>query len=244
MTMSLNALKKLSKEELSNMVIDYQSKFDNMLSHINAELTSVRDRLTKMESQLSVTRRVNDNLLKQNRILERKCAANEHYSRRECLELSGIPDSIPNNNLEETVLKIFNETGVTVNSRDVEACHRLNQKANPKKVIIKLSKRKDVTRVMNNKKKLKSMKPQNIGLPSGCKVYINESLCKYYKYLWWKCKLLQTRGSIQSFWVTNGSIRIRHQNDEVTSVTHIEDLERHFLEEDLCDNNDDGDSAN
>ena len=43
--------------------------------------------------------------------------------------------------------------------------------------------------------------------------------------------------------MTNGSIRIKHQNDEVTSVTRIEDLERHFLEEDLCDNNDDGDSA-
>ena len=28
--MSLNALKKLLKEELSNMVIDYQSKFDNI----------------------------------------------------------------------------------------------------------------------------------------------------------------------------------------------------------------------
>ena len=160
------------------------------------------------------------------------------------MEISGIPDSIPNNNLQETVLKIFNETGVTVNSRDVEACHRLNQKANPKKVIIKLLKRKDVATVMNNKKKLKSMKPQNIGLPSGCKIYINESLYKYYKYLWWKCKLLQTRGSIQSFWVTNESIRIRHQNDEVTSATHVEDLERLFLEEDLCDNNNDGDSEN
>ena len=243
MAMSLNALKKLTKEE-SNMVIEYQNKFDNMLSNINAELTSLRDRFTKMESQLLVTRRVNNNLVKQNRILERKCAANEQYSRRECLEISGIPDSIPNNNLEETVLKIFNETGVTVNSRDVEACHRLNQKANPKKVIIKLSKRKDVARVMNNKKKLKSMKPQNIGLPSGCKIYINESLCKYYKYLWWKCKLLQTRGSIQSFWVTNGSIRIRHQNDQVTSVIRIEDLESHVLEDDLCNKNDDGDSAN
>ena len=85
---------------------------------------------------------------------------------------------------------------------------------------------------MSNKKKLKSMKPQNISLPSGCKIYINESLCKYYKYLWWKYKLLQTRGSIQLFWVMNGYIRIRHRNDEVTSVTHIEDLERHFLGDD------------
>ena len=78
--MSLNALKKLTKEELLNMVIDYQNKFD-MLSNIKTELTSLRDTFTKMESQLLVTRRVNNNLVKQNRILERKCAANEQYSR-------------------------------------------------------------------------------------------------------------------------------------------------------------------
>ena len=61
MAMSLNTLKKLTKEELSDMVIDYQNKVDNMLSTVNAELTSLRDRFTKMESQLLVTRRVNDN---------------------------------------------------------------------------------------------------------------------------------------------------------------------------------------
>ena len=74
-----------------------------------------------MESQLSVTRRVNENLLKQNHILERKCAANERYSRPEWLEMSEIRDSLSSNNLEETVLKIFSETGVTIDSRDAEA---------------------------------------------------------------------------------------------------------------------------
>ena len=48
------------------MVIDYQNKFGNMLSNINAKLTSLRDRFTQMESQLLVTRRRNDNLVKQN----------------------------------------------------------------------------------------------------------------------------------------------------------------------------------
>ena len=70
MAMLLNALKKLTKEELSNMVIEYQNKFDNMLSNINTELTSLKDRFTKMESQLLVTRRANNNLVKQNCILE------------------------------------------------------------------------------------------------------------------------------------------------------------------------------
>ena len=41
MAMSLDTLKKLTKEELSNMVIEYQNKVDKMLSNINAELTSL-----------------------------------------------------------------------------------------------------------------------------------------------------------------------------------------------------------
>ena len=133
LAVSFNALKKLTKEELPNLLIEYQNKFYNMLPNINTELTSLRYIFTNMESQLLVTRRLNDNLVKQNCILERKCAANDHYSRQECLEISGIPDSISNKDLKETVLKILSETGVTVNSEDIEACHRLNQEANPKK---------------------------------------------------------------------------------------------------------------
>ena len=52
--MSLNALKKLTKEELLNMVTDYQNKFHIMLWNINVELTSLRDRFTNAieESEL------------------------------------------------------------------------------------------------------------------------------------------------------------------------------------------------
>ena len=81
MVISLNELKKLTKEEWSNIVIEYQNKFDNMFPNINAELSSLKGRFTKMKSQLLVTRRVNDNLVKQDRILERKCTETGQYSR-------------------------------------------------------------------------------------------------------------------------------------------------------------------
>ena len=55
---------------------------------------------------------MNNDLEKQN---QKKSAANKHYSSRDCLEISLIPDNVSSNNLEETVLKISNETGVTVN---------------------------------------------------------------------------------------------------------------------------------
>ena len=106
LAMSLNALKKLTKKELPNMVNEYQNQFHNVLSNKNTELNSLRGRVTIMGSQLLVTRRVKDNLVKQNHILERKCAANEQYSRQECLEILGFPG-----------LKNFNEPGVTGNLR-------------------------------------------------------------------------------------------------------------------------------
>ena len=64
MAMSLNSFKKLTKEELRNMRLEYESKFDNILSNINTELTCLRDRFAKMESQFLLTRTVKNNFLK------------------------------------------------------------------------------------------------------------------------------------------------------------------------------------
>ena len=50
LAVSFNAVKKLTTEELSNLLIEYQNKFHNMLPNINIELTSLRDRFKNMES--------------------------------------------------------------------------------------------------------------------------------------------------------------------------------------------------
>ena len=47
MAMSLNTLKKLTKKELTNIVLEYQNKFDNMLSNINTKLISLMTDLRK-----------------------------------------------------------------------------------------------------------------------------------------------------------------------------------------------------
>ena len=60
-----------------------------------------------------------------------------------------------------------------------------------------------------NKKKLKNIDHRKIGLSSGTKVFINESLCGYYKLLWSKCKKLFLETKIASFWVTNGTVKIK-----------------------------------
>ena len=98
MSLSESALKKLSKDEIVALALDYQKKFDSDLAGINKELTDLRQNYEKLESELSVTRNVNARLTEQLVKLERQCWSNSQYSRRECLELSGLPESLETEN--------------------------------------------------------------------------------------------------------------------------------------------------
>ena len=158
---------------------------------------------------LHVSRNVNDKLCDKLTVLERKCHANEQYSRREFLEISGIPAEVEDKDTEKKVLEVLDAIGAPVNTDLLEDCHCIPSKGSPKKVILKLSRQKDSRRVLLNKKKLKQLKPESLNLPASVKIYINESLCPYYKKLWTKCKKLWDAKRIVSFWVSNGSIKLK-----------------------------------
>ena len=86
---------------------------------------------------------------------------------------------------------------------------------------------KDATKIRSTKRKLKDMDLTYIGINNP--VYINGSLCTYYKMLWRKCKSLRTNKLIHSFWVTNRSIKLRTvENGRTYVVTHLSDLEDLF----------------
>ena len=59
--------------------------------------------------------------------MERKYWANAQYSRRECLELVGIPQSVKDDDLEKIVTKIVNKVGINITERDMQAVHRIGK---------------------------------------------------------------------------------------------------------------------
>ena len=107
-----------------------------------------------------------------------------------------------------------------VNTDLVDDCHRIPSEGSPKKVILKLSRWKVFRRVLLNKKKLKLLKPESLNVPAGVKIYINESLCPYYKKLCTKFRKLWDAKRILSFWVSNGSIRVKLVNANLSTITH------------------------
>ena len=93
---------------------------DSALTNINKEISDLRQNYEKMQSELCVSGQVSSKLRKQIVSLERQCWSNCQYSRRECLELSGLPESIKNSELEDTVVQLFKKLDVEVDSSNIE----------------------------------------------------------------------------------------------------------------------------
>ena len=210
MAYSFSSLIKLTREELANIVLECRHKFDNSLGSINAELLELKTKFTKMESDLAISRNVNVKLVEFLVVTERKCWANEQYSRRECLEISGIPESVSDNALEDKIQGVLRGIDVEVDTENIESGHHLKGKGSNGKVILKLSKRKDAEKIKLNKKKLKNID--------------HKKMCGYYKLLWSKFKKLFLEKKIASFWVTNGTVKVKLLNDQIRSITHEVDL--------------------
>ena len=58
--------------------------------------------------------------------------------------------------------------------------------------------------IMSVKKDLKK-----VGLPGNRSIFINTSLCSYYRMLWSKCKRLHDLGKISNFYISSGTIKVK-----------------------------------
>ena len=150
------------------------------------------------------------------------------------MEILGIRASVL---LTKILNQVLEEIDIPLGPTSVEDCHRLTSKGSPKKVIVKLNRRKDIHRILTTKNKLKNLKSEPVHLPGETKFFINESLCLYYKKLWSNCKRLWSAGHISAFWVRNGSLRIKLSDKYIFIITHNCDLEKLFPDNSLIEDN-------
>ena len=81
----------MPKQELIAMYLRVTKKMESLDDYLLQEVQHITDTFKHIESELSVIKNVNYLLSKRLVDMERQCWANAQYSRRECLELAGIP---------------------------------------------------------------------------------------------------------------------------------------------------------
>ena len=177
---------KLSKEELIAMMLKMQHKMESSDTKFAEKVCKLNGSFQQLKPDLAITKNVNSQLRNRFVNMERQCWANAQYSRRECVEIVGIPTTVPDNELEETFCKIVDKVGVKIDDRDIESCHIVGSQGRTK---VKFSHRKDCQQLMKVKKDLSKLNLTDIDLDN-TKIFINQSPCPYYKLLWSRSKRL------------------------------------------------------
>ena len=232
------SLNKLSKTDLVTLAVNLQDKMETMKSNLNEKVSNLTEEVQKLntnfellKSDFSATRIENNSLNEILFALERQCWANAQYSRRECLEITGISSSVSDKDVEEVVCQAITIAGVDITADDIEDCYRVGSKG---QTIIKFGKRKVSRQVLNVTKDLNKVKMSDIDLTEQSTFYINQSLCPYYRMLWSKSKTLYKRGTIDSCYVSYGNIKIRLQeNARPITISGTLDFIKYFPGVDL-----------
>ena len=111
MSLDNSNLNSLTKKELIELINGLRTE-NSVLKELQTYMNQSNERLEKLERE-------------QNRHIQ--------YQMRDTIEISGIPTSVKQNDLEGKVLKIFETAGVEVNGYkldyyQIQACHKIGKK--------------------------------------------------------------------------------------------------------------------
>ena len=122
------------------------------------------------------------------------------------------------------VCDMLQEIGVDICNCDIQVCHCLKNKY---RIIIKLTNRKNCLGILRVKRQLKGLDPAAVDLPEGTKIFVNESLCPYYRGN--KFKKLKDEQKIHQYYAINGLTRLRiEEYAQAKIITHMDDLQSLF----------------
>ena len=179
LNLSESALNSLKKTELVQKILDLKGKVVidadlNELCEKTERLTESMNQIVaenkKLQSDTVIMKNVNRKLEEKIVYLEKNQAKGEQYSRRNNIEISGIPNRIPDEDLENTIISICKDSGVEIDPKDIEGCHRLplsrNSRGQDKRVIVKFVNRKHSEALLRDKKRISSKSFSNLNVPN------------------------------------------------------------------------------
>ena len=225
------------EELVEQRIFESQSSTEND----SAEILSLRKSIKKLEStvndpvvsntkykvQVIDLHRETEELWQKMYTTERDLAQFMQYNRRENVEISGIPQTIPDNEIEGYVITMLSNIGVMVTHYDIAGCHRLyNRKSQSTNVIVRFVCRQHARECLSNKRKLTY-------LPQYKNLYILENLCTRYMEIFDRCHKMKKTKDIKHVWTYNGTICVKtsdNRNEKPQKIFHVNDLNYYIPE--------------
>ena len=114
---------KLLHKDLIAIVLAMQSKMSANSAEISEEIRKLKSKFDILLSDLLVTKKVETHLSSMLVNMECQCLANAQCSKRECLEVVGIPIEAEQKDLEGKVLSVLEKVGCKIDPANIDDCH-------------------------------------------------------------------------------------------------------------------------
>ena len=213
-------------QELMNTVSFISKKYDEIIekvAKIEDEKREILDENKKMKSEIL-------NMSNELKAVKESCNTLEQYSRRDCVELRGIPieEGTLHEDTNNIVIKVSEAMGLNVRKEDISVSHRLpvsrfepTQRRtrsrpgtyNTSPIIIKFVRRDVRERFYSARKNLRDKSARDLVYHNDTKIYIVESLTQKNRELLKECIKAKNDLKFKFTWTISGRIMMRKEVD-------------------------------
>ena len=138
---SLDKLEKSIVQSINSLKDEIINLKDIVIKNLQDENARLKVKFEKLENRVAMLESNHNDLAL--------------YGRRNNVVFSGIPENVPDNNLESMVTSVLPDIDVQVEPRDIQACHQIAKPiSKTEKKIVRFVNRKNCEKVLANKKTL------------------------------------------------------------------------------------------
>lgn len=208
-------------EDIDKQVKQLQSNINKEISKFEAESKALKVEVLKSNTMITQLNEQLDDL--------------EQYSRRDCLEIRGVPFN-DGEDTDKIVKEIADLVDVDLDNDDISTSHRLPSKKDsniPPAIIVKFTKRniRDEFYQAKNLLRDKSSKDIGMGRHKEHKLFINESLTKYKKDIFNSCLKAKKNLEFMYIWTKYGKTFMRKdKGSRAVAIKSEIDLQRLYFE--------------
>ncbi|XP_046684417.1 uncharacterized protein LOC124370167 [Homalodisca vitripennis] len=194
----------------------------SLVSKQNEEMAALLELVNKLTAE-------NSELKNRVSMLESRIEDSEQYSRRDTIEIHGVPVE-----KVEQVLEVVKSVGkaldLTIENSMVSACHRLRSRDGtdkPPGIIVKMTRRIDAESLLQRRRVKRNFSTHHIGLTASPAqpIYINESLCPGRRRLLNAARVVKGEKQYTYLWIRGGKILMRKaEKAPVKVITSQADL--------------------
>jgi hypothetical protein len=190
------------------------SKFDELANSVDI----LKAENHELRSQNESFKKRIDNLEGYVTTLDVDLESLREYTRRDMLEIHGVPIST-GENTNEIIIAIGQLLGANIKESDISISHRLSAREGfIAPIIVKFSRRDIRNAMLSKKSNLRNKSSLDLGLNEEVKIYLNESLTQRGRSLLRAVRAFKRDFNFKFVWTANGKVFLRKNNSQESRV--------------------------